>query len=185
MVRLWVSRSVGWNFFKTYFNSKMVRLWVCGIKQTTIPLPLFQFQNGTIMRMVISTLRVWVPISIPKWYDYEGDIYANKGGGSLFQFQNGTIMSYAKSNRRYFAFLISIPKWYDYESMSCSSSVSNEIFQFQNGTIMSHQRCRNYCFKIDFNSKMVRLWELFISLLNTSKNISIPKWYDYELTANK
>ena len=61
-----------------YFNSKMVRLW-----------------GMTITKAMINKL-----ISIPKWYDYEGN----------FESKHLDIKS------------ISIPKWYDYEENDYNQS---------------------------------------------------------------
>ena len=118
-----------------HFNSSMVRLWVCfsssSSKSILISIPVwydyerlekiamalpstFQFQYGTIMRLMqenirgvkpnfnSSMVRLWVwtdksrglyiQISIPVWYDYEGgQKYRAKWFGG-FQFQYGTIM---------------------------------------------------------------------------------------------
>ena len=62
-------------------------------------------------------LPIFLPISIPKWYDWSVGLL----GEVAFRIQ------------------ISIPKWYDWSLISFGSYVPLVIFQFLNGTIgVSH-----------------------------------------------
>ena len=96
MVRLWEAKAALDKEREANFNSKMVRLWVSSRLMSFKCLNLFQFQNGTIMRKNAKPLKnallkfqfqngtimrekpnaksPIIPISIPKWYDYEVQI---------------------------------------------------------------------------------------------------------------
>ena len=107
-----ITRMQEWLLY-VYFNSSMVRLWAKSVLKPHVDVK-FQFQYGTIMSIICcahthdrtdfnsSMVRLWVwtnksrglyiQISIPVWYDYEGgQKYRAKWFGG-FQFQYGTIM---------------------------------------------------------------------------------------------
>ena len=121
----------------------------------------------------------------------------------LFQFQNGTIMRISSKSAPYLTNLFQFQNGTIMRISSKSAPYLTNLFQFQNGTIMRKNISFDWLFKMYFNSKMVRLWEtkkqkhcpgfkyfnskmvrLWVPTWKRCvldlRQISIPKWYDYE-----
>ena len=133
-----------------YFNSKMVRLWVIGFRVRNrtgrfISIPkwydyegmiynpsnnnaIFQFQNGTIMRMGEQAeylprknfnskmVRLWVLLNL------ETTQINQDFNSKMVRLWGKKIYDYSQNSH------ISIPKWYDYEFRFCSwTESSNQI----------------------------------------------------------
>ena len=184
------------------FNSSMVRLRVSFVCELSVRLNHF---NSSMVRLrecwCINHISSFI-ISIPVWYDWEGENSYKSMIAYIFQFQYGTIESW-KVNLMwlYIMNFNSSMVRLRVNSIRCPGNIA-ATFQFQYGTIESiiitHERelANQFQFQygtierkpqavlllwyINFNSSMVRLRVKALSNPSSFIVISIPVWYDWE-----
>jgi len=141
------------------FNSKMVRLRDVKPPQVDAPHSRFQFQNGAIERRENSRTRSSLSVSIPKWCDWELPAAQMQRFKDAFQFQNGAI---------------------ERNSLGLRGGII-PCFNSKMVRLREREPRRLAPPAIGFNSKMVRLRVFWCRCRSRNRNVSIPKWCDWEV----
>ncbi len=179
LVRLGVARPVLLCLLFKSFNSSLVRLGVHvpGAQQTAYCQ--FQFQLGTIGR-IIQLLKIRLStVSIPAWYDWESD-----GPGVMIDdlgFNSSLVrLGEGRGVGKSYSIGVSIPAWYDWEPKTVRPTKLVAAFQFQLGTIGSKLVGVLSAVAFKFQFQLGTIGSGYVRRCSVSLHVSIPAWYDWE-----